>query len=79
MLLLAAAVAPALFMLHFVYVRDKYEREPLGRVLLVYFVSFLTVIPAVIWEMSSPNWEKYGGLLGIAISCWGVTALAEET
>jgi len=37
-------------MLHFVYVRDKYEREPLGRVFLVFFVSFLTVIPAALFE-----------------------------
>lgn len=77
-LLLAAAIAPALFLLHFVYVRDKYEREPLKQVLLVYFVSFFTVIPAVLWELNSPRWERFG-LLGIAISCWGVIALAEES
>jgi RsiW-degrading membrane proteinase PrsW (M82 family) len=78
MLLLAAAIAPAVFMLHFIYVRDKYEREPLGRVLQVYFLSFLTVVPAVLWELNSPKWEEYG-LLGVAVSCWGVIALAEET
>src|SRR5437762_2854403 len=32
---LSAAFAPALFLLHFIYVRDKYEREPLHRILLV--------------------------------------------
>jgi RsiW-degrading membrane proteinase PrsW (M82 family) len=75
---LSAAFAPALFLLHFIYVRDKYEREPLHRILLVYFVSFLAVIPASIWEVTSPNWEQHG-LAGIALATWGVIALAEET
>ena len=75
--LLAAALAPVVFMLHFVYVRDKYEREPLGRVLLVFFVSFLTVIPAAIFE----SLFDFGaaGLLGVAITVWLVIALSEET
>lgn len=76
--LLAAALAPALFMLHFVYVRDKFEREPLGQVLFVYFLSFFTVIPALVWQLSAPKWEEYG-LGGIALSVWGVIALSEET
>lgn len=75
--LLIAAVAPVAFMLHFVYVRDKYEREPLGRVLLVFFVSFLTVIPAVIVEGILLA-GQLPGLLGIAIASWGVIALSEE-
>jgi protease PrsW len=72
-----AAIAPVVFMLHFVYVRDKYEREPLGRVLLVFFLSFLTVIPAAIFE----SWFDFskGGWIGLAITVWLVVALAEET
>lgn len=76
--LLAAAIAPALFLLHFVYVRDKYDREPLAAVLQVYFLSYLTVIPALVWQLAAPQWEKYG-LAGIAVSVWGVIALSEET
>ena len=76
-LLFLAAIAPVVFMLHFVYVRDKYEREPLGRVLLVYFVSFATVIPAGIFEAIFQVQEA--GWLGLAITVWLVIALAEET
>ncbi len=76
-LLLAAALAPVAFMLHFVYVRDKYEREPLGRVLLVFFVSFLTVIPAAVFE-SLFNFGE-AGWLGLALTVWLVVALSEET
>ncbi len=64
-------------MLHFVYVRDKYEREPLGRVLLVFFVSFLTVIPAAIAE-SILLAGQLPGLIGVAIASWAVIGLSEE-
>lgn len=78
-ILLAAAVAPAVFMLHYIYVRDRYEREPLGLVLKVFFVSCLTVIPAAIVEgiLLSGGLEA-AGLIGAAIACWGVIALSEE-
>lgn len=76
-LLLTAAVAPVVFMLHFVYVRDRYEREPLGRVALVFFASFLTVIPAAITEGALLVYQP-GGLIGIAIASFCVIALSEE-
>jgi RsiW-degrading membrane proteinase PrsW (M82 family) len=76
--LLIAAVAPALFLLHFVYVRDKYEREPFSRVLIIYLVSFLAVIPAGIWESHVPFFEHFG-IGGVAFATWGIVAVAEET
>lgn len=76
-LLLTAAIAPVAFMLHFVYVRDKYEREPLGRVAVVFFASFLTVIPAAITEGILLT-HQIGGLPGIAISCFLIIAVSEE-
>ncbi|MBN2081087.1 PrsW family intramembrane metalloprotease [bacterium] len=76
-ILLTAAVAPVVFMLHFVYVRDKYEPEPLGRVMTVFFVSFLTVIPAAIVEAILLQFQP-GGLIGIAIAAFLVIALSEE-
>lgn len=72
------ALAPVLFMLHYIYVRDKYERDPLWRVLLVYFVSFITVIPAIMIEGLFAGIEKWG-LIGVAISVWCVIAFSEET
>jgi RsiW-degrading membrane proteinase PrsW (M82 family) len=64
-------------MLHFIYVRDKYDREPLHRVLLVFFVSMLTVIPAAVYEHlfvlndGANLWE-------LALHVFLVVALAEE-
>lgn len=65
-------------MLHFIYVRDKYERDPLWRVLVVYFISFLTVIPAAMFESMFAGIEKWG-LIGVAVSAWCVIAFSEET
>ena len=76
--LLFVALAPVLFMLHFIYVRDKYERDPLWRVLLVYFVSMFTVIPAIMFESVFAGIEKWG-LIGVAVSVWCVIAFSEET
>jgi len=64
-------------MLHFVFVRDKYEREPLGRVLMVYFLSFFAVIPAAIVEMRFLRAEPFG-LLGIALSTFFIIGFSEE-
>jgi len=77
LLLLAAAIAPVALMLHFVYVRDKYEREPMQRVLLVYFIGCLSVIPAAIYEglfMENEAW----GLWGVAFTTFCVVAFSEE-
>jgi protease PrsW len=64
-------------MLHFVYVRDKYEREPMGRVLMVYFLSFFAVIPAAIAEMAFIGVEHFG-LIGIALASFFIIAFSEE-
>lgn len=77
LLLLVAAIAPVALMLHFVYIRDKYEREPLQRVLLVFFIGCLSVIPAAIFEslwLENPEW----GLWGIAFTTFCVVAFSEE-
>lgn len=74
--LLIAALAPTAVLLHFFWVRDKYEREPWMRVLLVFFVSLLSVIPAAIFEMFF-NFSQYG-LLGLALTVWLGVAVPEE-
>jgi RsiW-degrading membrane proteinase PrsW (M82 family) len=76
--LLLAALAPVAFMIHFVYVRDKYEREPVRKVLQVFFLSFLTVIPAIIAQLALMSGAAFGGLLGVAVMVWGIVALSEE-
>jgi RsiW-degrading membrane proteinase PrsW (M82 family) len=78
---LAGALAPVAFMLHFVYVRDKYEREPLGLLLRVYFISFLTVIPAVVLEVlgtAALDASHPDALVQLALLAFVVVGGAEE-
>lgn len=80
-LLVLGAVAPAAFLLHFVYVRDRWEREPPRLVLRVYFVSFLTVIPAAIFEAVGQAAIESAGtaaLIEAGLLAFVVVGLAEE-
>lgn len=64
-------------MLHFIYVRDKYEREPLRRVLGVFFLSTLTVIPAALVESAFHRGDATT-LPAVAAEVWLVVACIEE-
>lgn len=46
--LLTLAVAPGLFLLAYVYLRDRYEREPLGLVLRTFAVGVLAGLPVLV-------------------------------
>ncbi len=44
------AVLPVALLLIFIYRKDKYQHEPLGKLLLTFFVGCLSVIPAALQE-----------------------------
>lgn len=48
MSLLLLAIAPGFAIMVFIYLRDKYEREPLSRLLLTFIGGVISTIPAVI-------------------------------
>ena len=41
-----SAVLPVVILLIFIYRKDKYQPEPVGKLLLTFFVGCLSVIPA---------------------------------
>jgi len=49
--LLSIAVAPAAFLLLFVYLRDRYEREPLGLIGVTFVLGALGMLPAALIEL----------------------------
>lgn len=75
--LLVLAVSPALLLLHFFYVRDIHERESVRRVLIVFLLGMLAVIPAIILETLFTVPVEWG-LAGVAISTFLLVALPEE-
>src|SRR5665647_3343387 len=53
--LLVLAIAPALFILWYVYRKDCYEPEPLGMVVRAFLLGALMVIPAAVIEYPFPS------------------------
>jgi len=53
--LLVLAIAPAIFILCYFYLRDRYEPEPLGWVVKVFLVGAIMVIPAALIETPFPS------------------------
>ncbi|HON82226.1 MAG TPA: PrsW family glutamic-type intramembrane protease [Methanoregulaceae archaeon] len=49
--LFVLAIAPAVFILSYFYLKDRYEPEPLGWVAKVFFIGAFMTIPAVLLEM----------------------------
>lgn len=50
MLLLALALAPGLAIIFYIYFTDKYDREPLGNLLISFFLGAASTIPAIILQ-----------------------------
>ena len=46
-----SAILPVVLLLVFIYRKDKYHPEPLGKLLLTFFVGCLSVIPASLMEL----------------------------
>lgn len=51
LVLLALAVAPCLALILFIYLRDKYDREPLGLLLASFLLGAVSIGPAIIVEL----------------------------
>jgi len=45
-----SAILPVVLLLYFIYRKDKYQPEPLGKLILTFFVGCLSVIPAALME-----------------------------
>jgi RsiW-degrading membrane proteinase PrsW (M82 family) len=73
-LLLTLAIAPTVFLLLFVYLRDKYEREPLGLIAVTFLLGAIGVLPAALLEL------LLGGLfpLPVIVQAFLYVAVVEE-
>ena len=59
--LVALALAPVLAIILFIYIKDKYEKEPLGLLIRSFFMGVLSVIPALLLEILAGNLEIFKG------------------
>jgi protease PrsW len=78
--LLFLALAPVVAIGSFVWLKDKYEREPLKHVIISFLLGVLSAIPAVLLSHSLDSIfpVDFGDIGSVAIHAFIVVALAEE-
>jgi protease PrsW len=79
--LLALAIAPGIAICLFIYFKDKYNKEPLGLLLLSFILGMLSIIPALIIQvaLTKPLNQLMGeGVYFTAAFSFLLVALSEE-
>ncbi len=79
--LLVLALAPVVFLMTYLYVKDEYDREPLRHLIIAFVLGILTAIPVVfVGEQLRTLFEvdANSDLFGIIIYAFIVVALTEE-
>ena len=79
--LLALALAPGIAICLFIYFKDKYNKEPLGLLILSFFMGVLSIIPALIIQIvfTKPVKLLMGpGIFYTAVFSYLIVALSEE-
>ena len=80
--LLALAVAPGLAICIFIYLKDKYNKEPFGLMLMSFILGMLSIIPPLIIQLSYGNIPGEAGgaasTMSVAFFAYLVVALSEE-
>ena len=80
MQLIALALAPVLAIMWFVYLKDKYDREPIKHILISFILGCVSVIPAIILEYSLGSVFPENNLNVMTTAIWAfiIVALSEE-
>lgn len=73
-----SAVLPVILLLIFVYRKDKYHPEPMGKLLLTFFVGCLSVIPASLLELLLGAFTPSSPLTGAVYTGYVVAGFSEE-
>ena len=79
--LLALAIAPGIVICLFIYIKDKYDHEPLYLLLLAFVLGVFSIIPALIIELvvgKSISEMMAGSVLYTAIYAYLIVGLSEE-
>jgi len=77
-ILLAAAVLPVLIILFAIYKADKINKEPIGKLILVFICGAFTVVPAAFLEIGLSEFQPSGALIGGLYKGFCVAGFSEE-
>jgi protease PrsW len=81
MVLLALSIAPGIAISLFIYLKDRYNREPVPLLLVSFLLGMLSTLPAIALQMMSGiSLETLAGksIQQVAIFAFGVVAMSEE-
>jgi len=80
LLLLLLALAPCLFLLWYFYYRDRYEREPKKKILKIFLIGALMVLPAALLEYALITGLQHvaSGIVSIFVMSFIIIAPIEE-
>lgn len=76
--LLLLAVAPSVALIAFILLHDRYDKEPFGMLVKVFFFGMLSSIPILGVELLLGSFNFFRGILGIAIQAFIVVGFTEE-
>jgi len=79
--LLALAIAPGIAICLFIYLKDRYNKEPFGLLILSFFLGVLSIIPALLIQIgfTKPVEQFMGeGVLYTAVFSYIIVAFSEE-
>lgn len=72
------ALLPIVVLLIFIYHKDKYDKEPIGKLLLTFFVGCMSVVPAGLMEQMLSAYQPEYPILGAIYDGYVVAGLSEE-
>lgn len=78
LILFASAILPVLIILFAIYRADKINKEPIGKLILVFICGALIAFPAALLESVLDWFEPSGALLGGLYKGFCVAAFSEE-
>jgi RsiW-degrading membrane proteinase PrsW (M82 family) len=78
MLLLALAILPVIALATYIYIKDRFQREPLSLLLLALLCGALTTIPVVLVENFLQSVCPYDGVNGALYTAFVVAGCTEE-
>lgn len=77
-IILITALLPIMVLLIFIYHNDKYDKEPISKLLLTFFVGCMSVVPAGLMEQMLSAYQPEHPILGAIYDGYVVAGLSEE-
>lgn len=75
---LLASVLPVVILLIFIYKKDKFQPEPIGKLVLAFFVGCFSVVPAIVMELGIQFLEPDNPVGAAFFNGYVVAAFCEE-